>query len=86
MSFEGTVKFFSSKGYGFIVQDSDKSEIFVHSKEVIGNPLQAQDRVRYDTGVDESTNRSVAVRVQGGTGNPNKGFGEILFRIRSNFK
>ncbi len=68
MSLEGTVKFFSSRGYGFIVQDSDQSEVFVHSKEVVGNPLQPQDRVKYDIGVDEATNRPVAVQVTGGTG------------------
>ncbi len=31
----GTVKFFSTKGYGFIVQP-DNTEIFVHSKEIKG--------------------------------------------------
>lgn len=36
MAFSGVVKFFSNKGYGFIVQDSDQTEIFVHSKEVNG--------------------------------------------------
>ena len=39
-------------------------------KEVIGNPLQTNDQVTYDLGTDETTNRSVAIRVRGGTARP----------------
>ena len=77
MSLTGTVKFFSQKkGYGFITQP-DGTETFVHQKQVIGNPLQTNDQVTYDLGVDETTGRPAAIGVKGGTGTPfqfNKGF------------
>jgi len=70
MSLTGTVKFFSQKkGYGFITQP-DGTEMFVHQKQVIGNPLQTNDQVTYDAGVDETTGRPAAVGVKGGTGTP----------------
>ncbi len=83
MSLQGTVKFFSSKGYGFIVQDSDQSELFVHMKEVIGLPLMTNDRVSYEIGMDESTQKPVATQVSGGTGNPQEK-GAMMGTFRSN--
>ena len=70
MSLTGTVKFFSQKkGFGFITQP-DGTETFVHQKQVIGNPLQTNDQVTCDLGVDETTGRPAAIGVRGGTGTP----------------
>ena len=73
----GTVKFFSQKkGYGFITQP-DGTEMFVHQKEVQGQPLQTNDTVSFTAGVDSTTGRPAACGVTGGTGTPfvhNKGF------------
>ena len=88
MQLTGTVKFFSQKkGYGFITQP-DGTEMFVHQKQVIGMPLQTNDQVTFENGIDETTGRPAACKVQGGTGTPfvpNKGMGfnngEFVFEI-----
>eukprot|EP00392_Amoebophrya_sp_AT5.2_P002510 g2515.t1 len=66
---KGVVKFFSTKGYGFIVQ-TDETEIFVHSKEIKGNALQTGDEVTFEVGIDTEKNKPVAMSVTGGTGMP----------------
>lgn len=67
-SLTGVVKFFSQKkGYGFVTLP-DGSEIFVHQKEVNGNPLQTNDTVSFVRGVDNTTGRPAACGVTGGTG------------------
>jgi CspA family cold shock protein len=44
----GKVKFFNeSKGYGFIVDDDSKKEIFVHISEVRGK-LEERDSVSFE--------------------------------------
>ena len=44
----GTVKFFNvSKGYGFIKDDKDGSEIFVHSTGLTGR-IETDDKVSFD--------------------------------------
>lgn len=47
----GVVKFFNKdKGFGFIVSDNDKSEIFVHATGVSdGYSINKGDKVRYAT-------------------------------------
>ena len=44
----GTVKFFNeAKGFGFIVQDDNKQEIFVHQTGLI-HEIRENDRVSFD--------------------------------------
>jgi len=45
----GVVKFFNeSKGYGFIVDDESKKEIFVHITGLNGLTVREQDQVSYE--------------------------------------
>lgn len=45
----GTVKFFNeSKGFGFIVDNSTKEEIFVHISGLVDN-IREGDQVTFDT-------------------------------------
>ena len=47
--YSGTVKFFNeAKGFGFIVDNSSKEEIFVHVSGVIDN-IKEGDQVTFDT-------------------------------------
>ncbi len=44
----GTVKFFNeSKGFGFIVDDETRKDVFVHASGITEN-IREQDRVSYD--------------------------------------
>ncbi|MEO4006901.1 MULTISPECIES: cold shock domain-containing protein [unclassified Flavobacterium] len=45
---EGTVKFFNeSKGFGFIFQESNNTDIFVHSTGLLDN-IKENDKVVFD--------------------------------------
>ncbi len=45
----GVVKFFNeSKGFGFVVDDADGREIFVHITELNGATIREQDRVEFE--------------------------------------
>ena len=49
MQKEGTVKFFNAeKGFGFISQINDRSDIFVHSTGLI-EEIRENDQVQFDT-------------------------------------
>ncbi len=49
MQKEGTVKFFNTeKGFGFISQSNDRSDIFVHSTGLI-DEIRENDQVQFDT-------------------------------------
>lgn len=50
MQNEGTVKWFNTdKGYGFIVDDNSKRDVFVHFKNINGGKsLLENSRVSYD--------------------------------------
>jgi CspA family cold shock protein len=62
MQKEGTVKFFNvTKGFGFISQTDDRSEIFVHSSGLIDN-IRDNDRVQFD--VEEGKKGLNAVNVK----------------------
>ena len=46
---QGTVKFFNeSKGYGFITNDSNGRDIFVHITGLNGETIQEGDKVEYE--------------------------------------
>jgi CspA family cold shock protein len=48
MASTGTVKFFNvSKGYGFIKDDKDGAEIFVHSTGLLGR-IETDDKVSFE--------------------------------------
>ena len=62
MQKEGTVKFFNNqKGFGFISQNDDRNEIFVHSTGLI-DEIRENDRVQYD--VEEGKKGLNAVNVK----------------------
>jgi CspA family cold shock protein len=62
MQKEGTVKFFNNqKGFGFISQNENRSEIFVHSTGLI-DEIRENDRVQYD--VEEGKKGLNAVNVK----------------------
>jgi len=62
MQKEGTVKFFNAtKGFGFISQTDDRSDIFVHSTGLI-DQIRDNDRVQFD--VEEGKKGLSAVNVK----------------------
>ncbi|MFA6084888.1 cold-shock protein [Mucilaginibacter sp.] len=62
MQKEGTVKFFNTvKGFGFISQSDDRSDIFVHSTGLI-DEIRENDHVQYD--VEEGKKGLNAVNVK----------------------
>lgn len=45
----GTVKFFNqSKGYGFIIVDDTKQEVFVHANDLKGLSITENDKVQFE--------------------------------------
>ena len=62
MQKEGTVKFFNTeKGFGFISQSEDRSDVFVHSSGLI-DEIRENDKVTYD--VEEGRKGLNAVNVK----------------------
>ena len=62
MQKEGTVKFFNvTKGFGFISQSDDRSDVFVHSTGLI-DQIRDNDRVKFD--VEEGKKGLNAVNVK----------------------
>jgi len=62
MQKEGTVKFFNAtKGFGFISQTDDRSDIFVHSTGLI-DTIRDNDRVQFD--VEEGKKGLSAINVK----------------------
>jgi CspA family cold shock protein len=62
MQKEGTVKFYNvTKGFGFISQTDDRSDVFVHSTGLI-DQIRENDRVQFD--VEEGKKGLNAVNVK----------------------
>ncbi|MXV16765.1 cold-shock protein [Hufsiella ginkgonis] len=63
MKKEGTVKFFNgTKGFGFITQNDDRNDIFVHSTGLI-DEIRENDRVSYDVETSQKGPNAVNVQV-----------------------
>lgn len=61
----GTVKFFDqNKGFGFVINNIDGSEIFVHARNVDPHalPLQSGDLVEFD--IANASRGPIAIRVR----------------------
>lgn len=59
----GTVKFFNmEKGFGFIVQDDTKEEIFVHSSGLVDD-IRENDKVEFDVEQGRKGLNAVNVKV-----------------------
>ena len=59
----GTVKFFNeSKGFGFIVDNSSKEELFVHASGLIDN-IREGDEVTFDTERGQKGMNAVNVKI-----------------------
>ena len=62
MQKEGTVKFFNpEKGFGFISQSNDRSDVFVHSSGLI-DEIRENDKVSFD--IEEGKKGPNAVNVK----------------------
>jgi CspA family cold shock protein len=62
MQKEGTVKFFNTqKGFGFISQNDNRNEIFVHSSGLIDS-IRENDKVQFD--VEEGKKGPNAINVK----------------------
>jgi len=62
MQKEGTVKFFNTqKGFGFISQNDNRNEIFVHSSGLI-DTIRENDKVQFD--VEEGRKGLNAINVK----------------------
>ena len=63
MSKEGTVKFFNvTKGFGFISQSDNRSDVFVHSTGLI-DEIRENDKVEYDVESGKKGLNAVNVKV-----------------------
>ncbi|MBE9586932.1 cold shock domain-containing protein [Mucilaginibacter sp. JRF] len=63
MQKEGTVKFFNNqKGFGFISQNDNRSELFVHATGLIDD-IQENDQVSYDVADGKKGPNAINVKV-----------------------
>ena len=65
----GTVKFFNtSKGFGFITQDGEKSDLFFHVSELRESSINDGTKVEFDVGESQKGPCAVNVRESYTTG------------------
>jgi len=58
----GTVKFFNEKkGYGFIIDDKTKKDVFVHHSGLL-DPINDNDNVTFELAEDERGKKAVNVK------------------------
>ncbi|HSV88077.1 MAG TPA: cold shock domain-containing protein [Bacteroidales bacterium] len=58
----GIVKFFNEKkGYGFIIDDKTKKDVFVHHSGLL-DPINDNDKVTFDLAEDEKGQKAVNVK------------------------
>ncbi len=63
MQKEGTVKFFNNqKGFGFISQNDNRSELFVHATGLI-DEIQENDQVSYDVAEGKKGPNAINVKL-----------------------
>jgi CspA family cold shock protein len=63
MQKEGTVKFFNNqKGFGFISQNDNRSELFVHASGLI-DEIQENDQVSYDVAEGKKGPNAINVKL-----------------------
>ena len=75
MSQQGKVAFFNAqRNFGFITPDDGEEDVFVHGTAVTGNPLQADDVVKFDI-TESDDGRTRAANVTGGTGQQRSFYG-----------
>lgn len=60
--YKGRVKFFCTKGYGFITEDGTGIEHFVHANDCLdAEPLEKNQQVTFNLGMRDHRSRAVDV-------------------------